>query len=159
MKPVKPEKGPVSMPYYSRQLCLFYGAVLKDKSICVYHINLDPSIYLITLVQDAYVTLGSELNFARLVLSQLSRLFDYTNIIQSLAIDICLHVLEEVKNIDLETRGPTQICTLDETGAKIISSDNVKTDYEKLINEFSKKLVTHLTKMSKKGNSEKIFTV
>ncbi|HEX5186696.1 MAG TPA: hypothetical protein VFV86_07380 [Nitrososphaeraceae archaeon] len=54
MEPVIPEGGLVSMPYYSRQLCLLYGAILRDKSICVYHVNLDPNNYSITLVQDAY---------------------------------------------------------------------------------------------------------
>lgn len=74
-----------------------------------------------SLVVDTYYTLDSGHDFARLILKQLHRLFNFKEMTQRLAIAISLYVIGEVKAIDLETGGPTQISVMNNSGVNILS--------------------------------------
>lgn len=140
------EEAPINMSLYSRSLSLILGTVLNNGKYCLYNVSLNKNTGLIiNLIDDIFFTLGSGRNFASLLLKQQSRIFDFQNLEQDLAIGILLYVLDEVKHIDSKSGGEIQICVLGEGNANIIDSIRQAKCYEELIEKLAYALCIDLS--------------
>lgn len=99
--------------------------------------NNEASPYLYRVNQD-YVSIGSGSSYARIILAQQDRLYSAINKkLSDLSIEhiigIASYVVNEVKQLDLETGGKIQIAILDQDGYKELSSEEQSKHYQTMI--------------------------
>jgi 20S proteasome alpha/beta subunit len=99
--------------------------------------NNEASPYLYRVNQD-YVSIGSGSSYARIILAQQDRLYSAINKkLSDLSIEhiigIAAYVVNEVKQLDLETGGKIQIAIIDQDGYKELSSEEQSNHYQTMI--------------------------
>jgi 20S proteasome alpha/beta subunit len=93
--------------------------------------NKEVSPYLYKVNRD-YVSIGSGSNYARLVLKQQDRIYaalerKLSDLPTEINVGIASHVINEVKQLDLETGGKTQIAVINHDGYRELShNDQIK---------------------------------
>ena len=117
------------------------AVILGDGDSCIYRMgfgttgkNNEVSPYMYKVNHD-YVSIGSGYSYARLVLTQQDRLYSAINKkISDLSVEhnvaVAAYVINEVKQLDLETGGKVQIAIINRDGYKELSSKELAKNHQ-----------------------------
>lgn len=138
---VKPKNG---KPYLYR---MGFGAIGKNNEV---------SPYLYRVNKD-YISIGSGSSYARLLLSQQERLYSSINKkISDLSaennVGIASYIINEVKQIDLETDGRTQIALVNHEGYREVSYQDQIKCHQIMIDKITFSLQDYFSNNDKKDN-------
>jgi 20S proteasome alpha/beta subunit len=113
--------------------------------------EISPYIY---KVNSDYVSIGSGSTYARLVLTQQDRLYSAINMkVSDLStennVGIATYIINEIKQLDLETGGKTQIAIVDRDGYKELSYDEKNKCHQIMTDNLSSSLNEYFSNKDK----------
>lgn len=141
------------------------AVIPRNGDSCIYRMgfgtigkNNEISPYLYKVNHD-YISIGSGSSYARLVLIQHDRLYSAINkklsdLSTEHNVGIAACVINEVKQLDLETGGKVQIAILNQDGYKELSSEEQSKYYQTMIDNLYSLLIENF---SNKDKATKIF--